>query len=301
MICICKKEGTIMKNFKNSISILTVLGSLFLMGCASQQSRSKSSVVDYLYPKSEDTIIEPSIPTLNVPLNVGVAFVPAGRSSSNGMNFWTSNYHENNTLSEIKKRQLLETISAHFKKQEIVNKIEVIPSAYLRPGGSFSNLDQIKSMYGVDVIALVSYDQTQFTDENFLSFSYWTIVGAYVIKGEKNDTSTLVDTVVYDINSRKMLFRAPGLSQVNNSATPINLGKQLRADSEKGFQIAFDQMIENLDHELGTFRQRLKDNPEEAKVVYRKGYGGGSVPIGFLLLLGVFGIAKKRIDFVIKI
>jgi len=282
-----------MKNYIRSLSILTVISSLFLVGCVSQQSRSKSSVVDYLYPKSEDTIIEPSIPTLQVPLNVGVAFVPSGRSSSNGMNFWTSNYHEVNSLSEIKKRQLLETISAHFKQQKIVNKIEVIPSSYLRPGGSFNNLDQIKSMYGVDVIALVSYDQTQFTDENFLSFSYWTIVGAYVVKGEKNDTSTLVDTVVYDIKSRKMLFRAPGLSQVNGSATPINLSKQLRTDSEKGFQMAFDQMIENLDHELGTFRQRLKDNPEDAKVVYRKGYGGGSVPFGFIMLLFLFGMVKK--------
>jgi rhombotail lipoprotein len=283
-----------MKNYIRTISILAVLSSIFLTSCASQQSRSKSSVVDYLYPKAEDIVIEPSIPTLNVPLNVGVAFVPAGRSSSNGMNFWTSSQHESNALSEIRKRELLATIAAHFKQHKIINKIEVIPSAYLKPGGSFTNLDQIKTMYGVDVVALVSYDQTQFTDENFLSFSYWTIVGAYIVSGEKNDTSTLVDTVVYDIKSRKMLFRAPGTSQVKGSATPINLSKKLRLDSDKGFQIAFDEMIINLDKELGTFRQRLKDNPKEAKVVYRKGYGGGSIQFGFLLLLILIGVVKNR-------
>jgi len=282
-----------MKNFIKSILILAVLSSL-LLGCAGQQNRSKSSVVDYLYPKSSDVVIQPSIPTLNVPLNVGVAFVPAARSSSSGMNFWTSNYNVNNGISEIEKRKFLETISAHFKQHEFINKIEVIPSAYLKPEGSFTNLDQIKTMYGVDVIALVSYDQTQFTDENFLSFSYWTVVGAYVVSGEKNDTSTLVDTVVYDIKSRKMLFRAPGTSQIKGSATPINLSKKLRVDSAQGFQVAFDQMITNLDTELGQFRQRLKDNPAEAKVVYQKGYGGGSLNWVLMIGLILFGYTRKN-------
>ncbi len=287
-----------MKIFTRSISILIVITSLFLLGCAGQQNRSKSSVVDYLYPASSDVVIEPSIPTLNIPLKVGVAFVPAARSSSRGMNFWTSNYNVDNGLSEIEKRRLLATISEHFKQQEFISKIEVIPSAYLKSGGSFTNLDQIKTMYGVDVIALVSYDQTQFTDENFLSFSYWTIIGAYIISGEKNDTSTLVDTVVYDIASRKMLFRAPGTSQVKGSATPINLSKKLRVDSDKGFQLAFDKMIENLDKELAVFRQRLKDNPKEAKVVYSKGYGGGSIPANLILLLLVFAAVKKSRHFI---
>ncbi len=48
-------------------------------------------------------------------------------------------------------------------------------------------------MYDIDVIALVSYDQVQFTDGSFLSLTYWTIVGAYVVAGEKNDTSTMLD------------------------------------------------------------------------------------------------------------
>jgi len=108
-------------------------------------------------------------------------------------------------LTEKKRQDLMQEVANHFKKYPFVKDIEVIPSAYLSPRGSFANLDQIKTMYGVSVIVLLSYDQTQFTDEGALSLTYWTIVGAYLVRGEKNDTHTMLDAVVYDIPSRKML------------------------------------------------------------------------------------------------
>ncbi len=39
-------------------------------------------------------------------------------------------------------------------------------------------------------------------------------MGAYVVKGEKNETRTLMDAVVYDIRSRALLFRASGESGI---------------------------------------------------------------------------------------
>jgi rhombotail lipoprotein len=134
------------------------------------------------------------------------------------------------SLTEAEKTNLLDKVADNFRKYDFVSEIEVIPSAYLTEGGSFQNLDQIKTMYGTDVIALVSYDQVQFTDEGLLSLTYWTLLAAYVISGEKNDTSTMLDTAVYDIESRKMLFRAPGTSSIKGRSTPINLSEELRAD-----------------------------------------------------------------------
>ena len=116
-------------------------------------------------------------------------------------------------------------------------------------------------MYGIDVIALLSYDQVQHTDENFLSLSYWTIVGAYFFKGEKNDTSTMIDAMVYDIESRKMLFRAPGVSHVKHSATLVNLSEQLRADSRQGFEKAAEDLAVNLKIQLDLFQEKLKEMP----------------------------------------
>lgn len=133
---------------------------------------------------------------------------------------------EAGVLTEVTKSVLLEKVADNFRKHEFVSEIEVIPSAYLTTGGGFSNLEQIQTMYGIDVIALVSYDQVQFTDEGTLSLTFWTLIGAYVISGEKNDTSIMLNTVVYDIQSKKMLFRAPGTSNVKGSATPVNLSEQ---------------------------------------------------------------------------
>jgi rhombotail lipoprotein len=152
-------------------------------------------------------------------------------------------------------------------------------------------------MFGVDVIALLSYDQVQFTEQGFLSLSYWTLVGAYIVEGERNDTHTMMDAAVYDIPSRKLLFRAPGISRVKESATPINLGEQLKSDSETGFNEAAKNLVTNLQAELEKFQERVKHAPpEEIKIVKKPGYlggggtGGGSLDaFAVLLLAGMAG------------
>jgi rhombotail lipoprotein len=224
------------------------------------------------------------MPTLNIPIKVGIAFVPEQSSRSRGNNIW-SGVVDGGSLTEAEKSDLLEKVADNFRQYEFVDEIEVIPSDYLTEGGSFQNLDQIKTMYGTDVIALVSYDQVQFTNEGLLSLSYWTLVGVYVISGEKNDTSTMLDTAVYDIESRKMLFRAPGTSNIKVSSTPINLSEELRVDSITGFKEAAEKMTDNLDLQLTKFREKIKTEPEKAKIVYREGYSGG----------GAFGLMEGLI------
>ncbi len=256
-----------------------------------KQVNTKSSVVDYLYSKESGEIIQPSIPHLNIPVRVGIAFVPEQVANSK----WARG--DESPLTESNKSNLLEKVADKFRPYKFVSKIEVIPSAYLTPNGGFSNLEQIRTMHGIDVIALVSYDQTQFTDSDFLSFTYWTLIGAYIVSGEKNDTSTMLDTTVYDISSKKMLFRAPGTSEIKGRSTPINLSEELRLDSINGFKEASEKMTGNLDIQLNRFREKIKNNPEQVKVNYRKGYsGGGSFSIfelTALLLLLLFSIVIR--------
>ena len=182
----------------------------------------------------------------------------------------------------------MERITKEFRQYQYINNIELIPTEYLRPGGSFTNLDQLKTMYGVDIMVLLSYDQVQYTDENFLSVSYWTIVGAYIFPGEKNDTSTLMDAAVYDIASRKLLFRAPGTSQVKASSTLVNLTEVLRKNSTTGFELAADNLIVNLKSELERFKTRIKEKPDEVKVTYAPSYRGGGYLGGVFSILMIF-------------
>jgi len=254
---------------------------LVVAACATVHERHNSAnVVDFLYPDTKDPVVTPSVPVLALPLRVGIAFVPNGGYASP-------------VLTEQRKMDLMQQVADHFKKYPYVKSIEVIPSPYLRPKGGFANLDQVRTMYGVDVIALVSYDQVQFTDEGLLSLTYWTIVGAYVVLGEKNDTQTMLDTVVFDIKSRKMLFRAPGTDRVSGRATLVNASEQLRTDSGISFDSAAKQMIENLDQQLALFKDKVKEHPDEYQVVrtaeYQHSTGGGRVDGYRLALFGSVG------------
>ncbi len=261
------------------ISLLFLVASF---GCASlfksNENRYASSTVEYLYPKKE--VVEvPTIPHLNLPLQVGVAFVPE-----------SSGILGKSRLSEKEKIDLMNRIAFEFRKLPFVKNIEIIPSAYLTNGGGFSNLDQIKTMYGIDTMALLSYDQVQHTDEGLLSLSYWTIVGAYIIKGEKNSTNTMVDAAVYDIASRKMLFRAPGTNYTKSSATLVNLSEQLRKDTSSGFRLASDDLVINLQKELDRFKTKIKEKPQEYVVKHNPGYtGGGNLGGAFSLLVLILG------------
>ncbi|MDN3652745.1 rhombotarget lipoprotein [Thalassotalea ponticola] len=267
----------------STLLLLVAVGAL--SACASKQTRHKSSVVDYLYPTSAEMAVEPTIPTLTLPLKVGIAFVPEQVSQYRGANMW-SGVAGGGMLTEAEKSNLLEKVADNFRQYDFVSAIEVIPSAYLTPKGSFQNLEQIKTMYGTDVIALVSYDQVQFTDEGLLSLTYWTLVGAYVISGEKNDTSTMLDTAVYDIRSKALLFRAPGTSNIKGRSTPVNLSEELRSDSREGFEQAAQVMTQNLDNQLAKFKETLKADPSKANIVHKQGYSGsGSLNLTVLLLL----------------
>jgi rhombotail lipoprotein len=254
------------------------LAATLLLGCAAGTSKHyhSTSIVEYLYPGGAQQVQQPEVPVLSLPLTAGVAFVPDG---SGGARY---------IFTERDKMALMKEVSNHFKQYDFVRSIELIPSAYLSQEGGFTNLSQVQTMYGVDVIALLSYDQTQFTDEGMLSISYWTIVGAYIVPGELNDTHTMVDAAIYDIASRKMLFRAPGISHIKGRSTPVNLSEQLRLDSQKGFEEASRELTINLQEQLALFEEKVKELPEDYTVVHKPGYtGSGSIGQGFLLLLAV--------------
>jgi rhombotail lipoprotein len=250
----------------------------FLAGCAIHKSKHyNTSVVQYLYPNQNQHVETPKIPLLSLPLRVGIAFVPEASGGPNN-------------LTERDKMALMTEISKHFKEYDFVKSIDLIPSAYLTARGSFTNLDQLRTMYGIDVIALISYDQTRFTDRGVASITYWTIIGAYVVPGEKNDTHTMVDASVYDIKSRKMLFRAPGISHIKSKSTPVNLSEQIRIDSMEGFKQASQALVINLKEQLELFKERLKETPEDYKIIHKPGYiGGGSLDLSVLILIMALG------------
>jgi rhombotail lipoprotein len=237
---------------------------LALASCASMfhhgGSRQAGSIVDFLYPDAKDApAMQPTVTQLRPPVRVGIAFVPgSGRD----------------TLPEAEKQRLLERVRSAFSQYQYIGNIEIIPSAYLRPHGGFNNLDQVASMFNVEVMALVSYDQIRFDDPNRLAVLYWTIVGAYMVNGDQYDVQTMLDAAVFDIKSRKLLFRAPGTSQVKGSATMANFGERSRSAQLEGYRLAAEQLIPQLQNQLADFKERIKSDPGY-RVVNKEGYRSG--------------------------
>lgn len=284
---IAANGGRLLRALAALVAIAILAGCAGLEFWGRTKDRRTTSVVQYLYPDQKDPVASQEIPVLSLPMRVGVAFVPESPGSQSPV-----------ILSEAKKAALLEQAAAHFRPHDFIKSLEVIPTAYLTPRGGFTNLDQLATMYGIEAIALISYDQTQFTDAGVASMVYWTIVGAYLVSAEKNDTHTMVDAVVVHIPSRKLLFRAPGTSQVKNRSTPVNLSEELRHDSEEGLDQAVAVMIANLDRELGSFKERVKNAPQEYRVARAPGYtGGGAFDLlgaGVLTLLLGAGALWRR-------
>jgi rhombotail lipoprotein len=254
--------------------------------CASGTVQHRAGVLDYLYPQGATATPATDV-HLALPLRIGVAFAPGDESELRGSsgNFWTGDlggmYRP--MLDASEKQRLLERVVAAFQGVEGVQSIQIIPASYLKPQGGFENVDQLRGLLGIDLVALLSFEQTQFQDYNKGSLSYLTLVGGYFIEGNENETHTFVDTSVFDIPSRALLFNAGGRSRVTESSTALEASENLRNDSSKGFDQAIDAMIVELKKAVDAFRVQAKSGTVRGAGTPNlavSGGGGGGVGAG---------------------
>jgi rhombotail lipoprotein len=154
----------------------------------------------------------------------------------------------------------------------------------MRSARGTQGMKQVAALYGVDVLALVSYDQISFSGERDSALLYWTIIGALAVKGNTNEVQTMIDTAVFDVATAKLLFRAPGTARDQRNVTLLESGRDLRKLRGEGFVTATDDMIVNLDQELEGFRSAVEAG-ERAQVEWKPGYGGGGTSAWLLALL----------------
>lgn len=260
---------------------LVTLICVLVAGCSwwftGTDSRSgvSSSLVDYLYPRGEvPPPPDDAIPQLELPIRVGLAFVPGSGEQA---------------LTEAQRQELLGRVKSAFVDRDFIEAIELIPETYLRQGDGFETLEGVARLYRVEAIALVSYDQVAFVGDAGSSFWYWTIVGAYVVKGSEHEVQTFVDTAVFDMGTRSLLFRAPGVDRMESQSTLVDAAETRRETMGASFERAMADMTVNLDAELDRFKTRVKED-DVAVVTYKPGHeqkGGGSMSVGPASVLGL--------------
>ena len=263
---------------KRIVPLLLVLFS----GCAAfygpQHRHYRSNLVDYLFPGGM-----PSSPRtaarLQLPLKIGIAFVPG----------------EPQTVDPQQEQRLLDIVRKGFAGRDWVGQIQVIPSTYLQARGGYDNLEQVARLMNVDVVALVSVDQIQYSDPTALSILYLSIVGEYVLPGDRNDTRTMIDVAVVDVRSHSFLLRAPGTSRIGGMATPVEGDRVLRSKSGEGMRLAMVDLTKNLDSEVASFKATVATGERsDVDIVTREGKsirGGGAFDAATMVMVLAIAIA----------
>lgn len=268
-----------------SVLFVSVLVTL-LGGCTvfkrTEEVRNASSLVDFLY-RGNPVPQHSAIPHLRTPLRVGLAFLP----NSIGLG---------EALPAAQKEQLLEQIRQRFLDRKFVSEIVIIPDYYLKTANGFSGLEGVQRLYSIDLMALVSYDQVKHQDDNKLSLSYLTIIGAYVVKGSRHDVTTLVDMAVVDPATRSLVLRAGGTDTRDGNSTLIDRERESRNASAKSFNAATGQLIENFDAALVKFEADVRAGKANVRVTQRgsgqatNGGGGGSFSWSEVLMLVLLAV-----------
>jgi rhombotail lipoprotein len=172
------------------------------------------------------------------------------------------------------KKNTLEQVKASFAAVEYIDRIEVIPELYTSSRGQGPQLDQLRQLYQLDVLALVSYDQLVNRKENLLAVTYLSIVGNYIFPGSHFDVSTLIDLAVIDLDSKRLLFRAAGTHASKGTSAEAYTRHRYDRHQSQGFASAMHTMIGNLNLALNQFEERLKAKRpgDDIRVEARPGY-----------------------------
>jgi rhombotail lipoprotein len=252
------------------------------LGACHRHTQNSTSLVEFLYPTGAIPPPQDAQPELHLPLRVGLAFLPStGLEAENGLDA----AHKEALLGEIRRR---------FISRKFVADIVVIPDYYLRGKTGFEGLAGVQRLYGIDLMALVSYDQVAHEDANNWSLGYLTIVGAYVLKGTRHDVSTLVDLAVVDPATHSLVLRAGGFDTRHGNVSLVRESVELRDAARDGYDAATQQMMGHFDDALRKFESDVREGKAPVKVVSNHGGSGGGGSLDWLSLIALLPFTVGR-------
>ncbi len=262
------------------ISTIMILAGC-LSGCAllvgpghDQTTRQQvtQSALRYLYPDANALdMAQGSVTHLQLPLRVGIAYIPAGHDGA---------------PSFATQEQTLDLLAAHLDTQDFVDRAVVLPPGALTQSGGFEELERLSFLHRVDTMMLLSYEQQAFTEDTALSVLDFTVVGAFVVPGHRNEVQTRLTATTVHIPSQRYLFSANARHALEQQATLVHTPTQIRAGQADGLEHAARSLIPALDAALIDFKADLE---RDATLQVAGGsFGLPMLALGLLLLRSRF-------------
>lgn len=287
------------RSHRKKLRLLLAAGlALMLTGCGilsgneclfrcGEKRASSTPLVQFLYGDDQRVPKRDEVVTLQLPIRVGLAFLPSR----------TGNPDEGPT--PLERERILNSIRASFSDLPYVAEIVPVPAYYfdMSRADGMRQLEQLSRLQNLDLMALISYDQRTQVSENRRSFAYLTIVGALVVKGNHDETQTIIDLAVVEPVRRSLVLRAGGVSSTANTVTAIDQPGKLRKQQRVGFEQATSALIANFRTELTDFESRVRAGTADVKVARQpRGSGGGGAldPLLLAALLVALATAILR-------
>lgn len=234
--------------------LLATFISLTTSACSNVYERRKTTTLTMSpLPPAAAAEGTPAVPVegirINTPMRIGLAFAPLPEKGS-----------ATRDIPAQLKQNLLEKVRGAFAGLSFVESIEIVPSTYLKEGSEFESLAAASQAFNLDAIALITYDQEQFSDSSNWSLFYWTLIGIYLVPGEKSETSTLLEASVVAVDSKVLLLHAAGADKTYGWKTPLDVAPGLRQAAEDSFKKATDSLIADLRFQLDKAQKALKED-----------------------------------------
>ncbi len=279
-------------------SVLIVVLVISIQACVlGPRSSSSVSLSSVLKPVKDSLVLAEKEP-LTFPTTVAVLMVP-------GHSFRMVPTSTLRLAAEELKKELL-------KNSKYIASVSVISGEDIREK---IDLNTIRSLYGADVVAILTYEQDQRRVQNsFFAFLDIAIIPAFLIPSVKVTTSTVVDGKIIHIPSNAIIFRSNGMddrsiylskySSEDSKPDEESISSFLSATTKLGNNVSNSlSRLDNFDMSKAVSMNRFIEEQSAAektqgsseneweRVDTFKSSGGGATGLLELFLLGCMALA----------
>lgn len=226
---------------KKWVSLICVLAAVTIGGCAADVHRTRvtgtAPIFSYLSLKDSTIGGVPTDP-LTFPTRVAIVYAPPLSTKPQTEQVPQTTLH---AAAESLKKQLL--VHSNYVKSVVIGHT-----------GETLSLEQIRNMYGCDIVVILSYSQLQSAERGGISKALdITLVGGHLYPGVTISTETGIEATVIHAPTQYILFTESGSNSRKTYSIPGGVDTSARNEAREGFTEAMDNLANRVGKIIVTY------------------------------------------------
>lgn len=216
------------------VSLICMLAAVMIGGCAADVHRTRvtgtAPIFSYLSLKDSTIGATPTEP-LRFPTRVAIVYAPPMSTKP---------------LTEQVPQTTLHA-AAESLKAKLLARSAYVKSVVIGHTGETLSLEQIRNMYGCDIVVILSYSQLQSAERGGISKALdITLVGGHLYPGVTITTETGIEATVVHTPTQYILFTESGSNSRKSYSTPGGVNTTAGNEARKGFTAAIDDLADRM-------------------------------------------------------